>query len=137
ILLATAAVALGAMASPALAATGFTAQSYAGFGAESGGGAITGQKPESKLWYQDGSWWAAMLSPSAGGAHHIYRLTAGGWADTGVEIDPRPSTKEDVLSVDSTLYVLSRSPGGTAGPSSLRRYSYASGTYTLDSGFPV
>jgi hypothetical protein len=137
ILFAAAAVALGAMASPALAATGFKAQSYAGFGAESAGGAITGQKPESKLWYQDGSWWAAMLSPSAGGAHHMYRLTAGGWTDTGIEIDSRPATKEDVLSLDSTLYVLSRSPGGSAGPSQLRRYTYAGGTYTLDPGFPV
>lgn len=118
-------------------AAGFQAQSYAGFGAESTGGAITGQKPESKLWFNDGSWWAAMVSPVASGAHTIHRLVGTSWQDTGVLIDARSATKEDVLSLGSTLYVLSRSAGGTSGPSMLRRYTYAAGTYTLDAGFPV
>src|SRR5436309_7522670 len=53
---------------------GFKDHSYAGFDAEKTGGAITGQKPESKLWYNAASWWAAMLSPAAAGAHTIWRL---------------------------------------------------------------
>jgi len=118
-------------------AAGFQAQSYAGFGAESTGGAVTGQKPESKLWFNDGSWWAAMVSPAASGAHTIHRLVGTSWQDTGVLIDARSATKEDVLSLGSTLYILSRSAGGTAGPSQLRRFTYAAGTYTLDPGFPV
>jgi hypothetical protein len=135
----TAIVVIGVLAVPSVAgaATGFKDQSYAGFDAEADGGAITGEKPESKLWYQDGRWWAAMLSPSAGGAHDIYTFMGSGWADTGVQIDPRPQTKEDVLSLGSTLYVLSRSPSSSAGPNSLRRYTYSAGTYVLDAGFPV
>jgi hypothetical protein len=131
--------AVGAFAppSPASATIGFRAQSYAGFGAEASGGPITGSKPESKLWYQDGTWWAAMLSPSSSGAHHIYQLDSGAWVDTGVLIDPRPASKDDVLPVGAAIYVLSRSPDATSGPNLLRRFSYASGAYQLDAGFPV
>ncbi len=57
--------------------------------------------------------------------------------DTGVLIDPRPASKEDVLPVGSTLYVLSRSPDTTAGPNLLRRFTYAGGGYQLDAGYPV
>jgi hypothetical protein len=123
-------------ATPAQAAqVGFKAHSYAGFGAEVTGGDLTGQKPESKLWHHDGSWWAAMLSPGGNGSHRIFRLQGNDWVDTGVVVDPRSATKEDVLSLGTTLYILSRSGDGT--PNRLRRYTYAAGTYHLDPGFPV
>jgi hypothetical protein len=115
---------------------GYQGNSYAGFGAEDAGGQITGQKPESKLWFHDGVWWAAMLSPTALGSHTIHRLDGTTWVDTGVPIDQRPATKEDVLSAGSTLYVLSRAPK-YQGPNRLRRYSYTGGAYHLDPGFPV
>jgi hypothetical protein len=120
----------------ASAAVGFRAHSFAGFSAESSGGAITGQKPESKLWFHDGAWWGAMLSRSRSGAHTIHRLSNDAWVDTGVVIDTRPATKEDVLSVGSTLYIVSRGTS-SIGDSQLRRFTYGSGTYRLDSGFPV
>ena len=122
---------------PARAATqiGFKDHSYAGFNAESSGGAITGQKPESKLWYDNGSWWAAMLSPAANGAHTIWRLGPTAWQDTGVVIDSRAYTKEDTLSLGTRLYILSRTDGG--GSNQLRRFTYSGGAYSLDSGFPV
>jgi hypothetical protein len=120
----------------ASAAVGHRAHSFAGFSAESSGGAITGQKPESKLWYHDGAWWGAMLSRSRSGAHTIHRLSNDAWVDTGVVIDTRPATKEDVLSVGSTLYIVSRGTS-SIGDSQLRRFTYGSGTYRLDSGFPV
>jgi PKD repeat protein len=116
--------------------SGFRSHSYAGFGAEDVGGRLTAEKPESKLWHHDGSWWAAMLSPADGGAHTIHRLTGNIWHSTGVTIDPRPATKEDVLHHGNTLYVLSRG-GGAIGSSALRRFTYANGAYTLDAGFPV
>jgi hypothetical protein len=131
-------LALLSFATMASAATqvGFKDHAYTGFNAEAAGGTITGQKPESKLWINAGKWWAAMLSPAAAGAHTIWRLDTGGWVDTGVVIDTRPATKEDVLSLGNTLYIASRAPSGQ-GSNSLRRYTYSGGTYTLDTGFPV
>jgi hypothetical protein len=121
---------------PAYAAVGFQAHSYAGFNAESSGGAITGQKPESKLWYHNGSWWAAMLSPAQNGAHTIWKLVGTTWTDTGTLIDGRASSKEDVLSLGNTLYIVSRS---SSAPNRLRRYTFnaGSGLYVTDGGFPV
>lgn len=125
---------VSAGAAHAAAQVGFKAHSFAGFGAESSGGAVTGEKPESKLWFHDGSWWAAMVSPTSGGAHTIWRLGQTGWTDTGVVIDSRPASKEDVLAAGSTLYVASRA---ASGGNKLRRFTYASGAYQLDQGFPV
>jgi len=133
--LACGAVALATSAG-ASAATGFRAQSYAGFGAESAGGAITGQKPESKLWYANGSWWATMLSPTTGGGHDVYQLTSSGWLDTGVLVDAEAATKEDVLWDGVHLYVLSRTPSSSE-PNRLRRFSWSGGAWQLDAGFPV
>ena len=123
---------------PAAAAvqSGFRGPSYQGFGAESEGGAITGQKPESKLWHQDDVWYASMVSATASGAHTIHRLSGTTWVDTGVAIDPRAASKEDILNTGSKLYVVSRALASSGG-AQLRRFSYSGGTYTLDSGFPV
>jgi hypothetical protein len=114
---------------------GFEAQSFAATSADSAGGAVTGQKPESKLWYAQGSWWAAMVVPTSG-AHDIYQLVAGNWVDTGVQIDSESTTREDVLWDGTHLYVLSRTPT-TSEPNRLRRFSFVHGAYQLDSGFPV
>ncbi len=127
-----------AMAVPGAAAAqvGFKAHSFAGLGAESSGGAITGEKPESKLWFNAGSWWASMVSPTNAGTHTIWRLAGDAWTNTGVVIDTRAASKEDVLSVGSTLYIASRASSGLGG-NKLRRFTYAGGSYTPDSGFPV
>jgi PKD repeat protein len=110
------------------------------------GGSPTGSKPESKLWFNGGSWWGSMFNPTAG-EHRIYKLnrTTGVWSDTGVAIDPRDSTRADALwdAASNKLYVASHvfttSGGSTSSGNAgrLYRYSYSSGTYTLDSGFPV
>jgi len=128
-------IAVGAVPAHAATQVGFKDHSYAGFSAEASGGAITGQKPESKLWYDNGSWWAAMLSPAANGAHTIWRLGSSAWQDTGVVIDTRAYTKEDTLSFGTRLYILSRTDG--SGSNQLRRFTYSNGAYSLDSGFPV
>ena len=39
--------------------------------------ALTGEKPESKLWWNDGSWWASMWSQPSSAAYHIFRLNLG------------------------------------------------------------
>ena len=114
---------------------GFEAQSFAATSANSAGGAVTGQKPESKLWYAQGTWWAAMVVPTSG-AHDVYQLVSGNWVDTGVQIDSESTSREDVLWDGAHLYVLSRTPTSSE-PNRLRRFSFVSGAYQLDSGFPV
>jgi hypothetical protein len=101
----------------------------------------TGEKPQSKLWYHDGRWWADMFS-SAARAHHIFVLNrqTQKWVDTGTALDNRPQTKSDCLWDGAHLYVVSG--GGLVATGAdldarLYRYSYASGAYRLDAGFPV
>ena len=111
-------------------------------------GSPTQTKPESKLWFADGSWWGDLYSPSAG-VHRIHRFDAGSdsWVDTGTTVDDRPNANADVLWHAATrkLYVASHvftTAGAPAPPSQsgrVYRYSYDPGTrsYSLDPGFPV
>jgi hypothetical protein len=109
-------------------------------------GEVTAEKPESKLWYNDGSWWGSLWS-NASSAYTIHRLDTGtqSWIDTGTELDPRQSSKADTLWDGQKLYVVSHRWDGVGQSASsgnrgeLFRYSYASGsqTYSLDAGFPV
>jgi PKD repeat protein len=120
---------------------GYQGPPYSGAGT-----APTADKPQSKLWFNDGSWWADMFKTNGtSGTWHIYRLnkTTETWTDTGVQIDNRPSTRGDTLWDGAHLYVASNvlaasSTSNASGqPARLYRYSYASGTYSLDKGFPV
>ena len=107
----------------------------------------TGEKPECKLWWNDGSWWGDLYNDAAQ-AHHIYRLDLASqtWIDTGTTLDERSSSKSDVLwdGTSGKLYVASHSFTTNAQPTPsswgrLFRYSYSAGskTYALDPGFPV
>jgi len=110
---------------------------------------VTAEKPESKLWWNDGYWWASMWSGNTSGAYHIYRLNwaTQTWIDTGVPLDTRIGTKADVLwdQAANKLYVVSHIWSGSGSTASagqrgeLFRYSYnaATDTYSIDSGFPV
>jgi len=108
--------------------------------------APTGEKPESKLWWNDDIWWGSMWDPSAN-EYRIYRLNSATetWENTGTSIDDRSTTKADALWDGDKLYVVSHvfdEGGGNAGPNEaarLYRYSYNTSTqeYTLDSSFPV
>jgi PKD repeat protein len=110
------------------------------------GGAASGEKPTSKLWFNDGSWWGVLFD-SVSRTHHIFRLdrTTQTWIDTGVRVDDRPKSRADVLWDGQHLYVgsalfASSSTAGTAGnPARLYRFRYdaTTKTYALDSGFPV
>jgi hypothetical protein len=111
---------------------------------------ITGEKPESKLWWNDGYWWGSLFNETAG-EYHIYRLDWGNqnWVDTGVALDARPGSKADILWDGTHLYVASHiytefskqlpDPGDSAEWGRLYRYSYdePTQTYSLDAGFPV
>jgi len=106
----------------------------------------SGSKPESKLWWNDGYWWASMWD-TVSQDFHIFKLDAfsQSWTDTGVTLDTRSKSRADVLWDGTRLYVASHifatssTSGKTANPAKLYRYSYdsAASRYTLDAGFPV
>lgn len=103
--------------------------------------APTSDKPQSKLWWNDGSWWADMWKSGSG--WHIHRLDRGTdtWVDTGVRNDSRNSTLADTLWDGEHLYIAShvvtKGVSKSGQQARLYRYSYSAGIYTLDSGFPT
>ena len=102
----------------------------------------TGEKPQSKLWFNDGIWWASMFNQSSE-EFHIYRYdrAAHTWSDTGTLIDERNSSKADTLWDGAHLYVASAGsqPTNSNHGARILRYSYDPATkeYTRDAGFPV
>jgi hypothetical protein len=111
--------------------------------------APTGEKPESKLWWNDGFWWGSLYNRDADN-YHIYWLDWGTqtWRDSGVVLDDRWDTKADTLwdATSNKLYVVSHlyrfDSSHDPNPldwGRLYRYSYDSEaqTYSLDGGFPV
>ena len=110
-------------------------------------GAPTTSKPESKLWFAHGSWWAVMAKPAGTNVdYHIYRLKLRPqrWVDTGVLVDDRASTRQDVLLasngkvlVASHKYVGSTSNTlpGVNDEMRLYRFSFVAGRYQPDGAF--
>jgi hypothetical protein len=102
----------------------------------------TGEKPQSKLWFNDGTWWASMFNRTVE-EYHIYRYDRAthAWSDTGTLIDERNSSKADTLWDGKHLYVATVGPqtANTSHAARILRYSYDPTTksYTLDPGFPV
>jgi Bacterial Ig-like domain len=125
-------------AAPARADTGYRDFSY-------GNGTVnspTGEKPQSKLWFNDGTWWG-LLFDAGTEDWYIYRFdqSTQTWSKTSTLVEPRSSARSDVLWDGSRLYVAS-APSNTQSPNQaaqLKRFSYdkASKSYTLDAGFPT
>ncbi len=112
-------------------------------------GSVTGEKPESKIWWNDGYWWGSLCNASGSG-YFIHRMDPAvqSWVNTGVAIDNRTSSNADALWDNKTqkLYIVSHvftNAGSATSTVSqwgrLYRYSYnaTSDTYSLDAGFPV
>src|SRR3712207_5986342 len=72
----------------------------------------TGEKPQSKLWFNDGVWWASLFDRSSE-EYRIYRYdwSAHTWSDTGTLIDERNTSKADTLWDGTHLYVVSAGSG--------------------------
>jgi hypothetical protein len=106
----------------------------------------TGEKPESKLWWNDGVWWGILWSTS-GNTYRIHRLDPATqtWMDTGTAVDDRPASRADAGWDGQYLYVVSHifsEEGAPAPPGhrgELYRFSYSASTksYRLNGGFPV
>jgi trimeric autotransporter adhesin len=120
---------------------GYQGPHYAGTGSQP-----TGAKPESKLWFNDGFWWAAMWDEVVR-ENFIFKLNPATqtWSSTGVKIDNRSGTRADTLWDQATgkLFVATHPYANHAEPTSLgaRLYSYSydalTDQYTLDSGYPA
>ena len=107
----------------------------------------TSDKPQSKLWWHGGSWWADMWTSGTG--WQIYRLDVASktWVSTGLTNDTRANTLADTLWDGTHLYIASHvvtvsgdtTPRASVSgqPAKLYRYSYSGGSFTLDSGFPT
>ena len=125
----------GAPADAAVETAGYSDFSYN----YSGVSKPTGEKPQSKLWFNDGRWWGSLFNPTAG-AYRIFwlDLSTQNWTDTGTALDNRPDTQADCMWDADTgkLYIAS---GGPSKDGRLYRYSYSAANkqYSLDAGFPT
>jgi len=107
----------------------------------SGTSAPTGQKPQSKLWFNDGIWWGNLFNSSSK-TFHIYRLdwATQTWSDTGTQLDTRSNATGDVKWDGTHLYEVSAVyTTSVSGSAKVWRFSYSTGSksYSLDAGFPV
>lgn len=97
--------------------------------------APTADKPQSKLWYADGTWWGLLVA--ADSTVRIHELMADHtWRDTGTVVDRRAGSTGDALWDGGKLFVASRH---ASTPLQVTRFSYdaAARTWSLDPGFPV
>jgi hypothetical protein len=95
-------------------------------------------KPQSKLWYTGGSWWALMVN-SGGSLAYIHELMPDHtWRNTGVQVDSRVNSTGDALwsAGDNTLYTASRATGSNL---QVNRFSYdpTSRSWAQSAGFPI
>ncbi|MGZ8527294.1 MAG: hypothetical protein ACXWWR_00735, partial [Candidatus Limnocylindrales bacterium] len=74
-----------------------------------GSGGISGSKPESKLWWNDGLWWGSLWD-DATQDFWIYKLDPGtdNWVKTAARLDDRKGTRADTLWDGTKLYVASQ-----------------------------
>jgi hypothetical protein len=140
------------VASSAFASTpvtvGYRDHTY-GFGASR----PTSDKPQSKLWYTDGSWFAGMFlyqtSPTAKSENRIWRLNGSthAWSLTSTVIDTRDESHADYYwdETAQTLWVASVNPPNRTNPIAaasdgirIYKYTYSAATnvYTAAAGFP-
>src|SRR5215218_9708610 len=75
-------------------------------------GPPTTSKPESKLWFNDGFWWAVMAKKVTAGdnEYHIFRLRLPPptWVDTGVLVADSNSIRKYVITTKSRLLIASK-----------------------------
>src|SRR3712207_5791626 len=73
----------------------------------------TADKPQSKLWFLDGSWWALMVADGTSTTTIHQLLPDHTWRNTGAVVDTRANSTGDALwsSRDSRLYVANRATG--------------------------
>ena len=87
----------------------------------------TQDKPQSKLWVKDGSWWGLLVSTAIGQVTIHELMPNHTWRDTGVVADTRPTSTADALLVGNDLFVASRSSSGSV---KVGKFTFTAGTRT-------
>ena len=150
-LLALGVLVLGLLAGSLVAPTGARSAAvevgYRDFSYSTSITAPTGQKPESKLWYADGTWWGALWNNTVRRLeiHRFNQATqaTNAWTATGTIIDTRRNSEADTLWDGSKLYVLThmKDTDTTATDLGLKfqRFGYSTSTkkYTLEASKTV
>jgi len=93
----------------------------------------TAEKPQSKLWYNDGAWWGVLFD---GNGHYIHKLSGGGWIkEQDGFLNSSDGDLADVLWDGEFLFVLM----ANVSTSKLFKFDYDQVTrsYQLLSGFPI
>ena len=96
----------------------------------------TADKPQSKVWYEDGSWWCILDDGQE--SSWFYRLEGKFWRKATFEdasVYRGSSTRADVLSASNSLYVLVWEAENTR--FFKYRYYKRDRSYSLEKGFPV
>jgi hypothetical protein len=141
-------VAVLAALAPAAHASGYRDFNYGTISAP------TADKPQSKLWFNDGSWYGTMWNKNyvapggttASGRFEIHKLTWQGstqsWSSLGVGADTRRTSYSDAYSDNNHVWIASAVTTGSPDLDTgikLYRYTYNAGakTYALDSGYPL
>ena len=98
----------------------------------------TQDKPQSKVWFTDGSWWGGLFTDGDNRIHR-YNASTHQWTDTGVTVDPRNSSHADYLwdGATNSLYVASVNGDSDADPILVYKLNYnaSTDTYSHDSAF--
>jgi PKD repeat protein len=132
-------IAVPTAASAATGDVGFVGAAY------TGATNPTADKPQSKMWFADGRWWANMFDPVSAD-WHIYYLNRATekWIDTKVAVDTRPATSSDALWDGQFLYIgthgirTGSNASSATTPMRLYRYTFNNTTkqFVASSGFP-
>ena len=102
--------------------------------------APTEDKPQSKVWFADGFWWAGMFVDGSDDYRiHKYNASSHTWAATPTIVDERNSSHGDYLwhAATNSLYVASVNGDTDVAPILVFKFTYdpASDTYALDPDF--
>lgn len=116
---------------------------YRDFSYSSSISAPTGDKPQSKLWHNDGSWWGVLYNATTKN-WEVFRFDRASqtWTTTGTAVESRKPVQADVLWSGGKLYVMfhvKATSSLTDVRITMTRLSYdsQSRTYAVDAGFPV
>lgn len=112
------------------------ATTYAGFGYDAPVTSPTKDKPQSKLWFQDGAWWGLMVNASTEQVHVFELLDDHAWRDTGAVADDRETSTADAFWDQDKVWIASRTRDGQVRIVCMR-YEPTGRTYVVEPGFPV
>ena len=101
----------------------------------------TAESAQSKLWFNDGNWWATLVDPTSGELR-IGRLDwpTQSWQDTGTLVDDRVGVRTDVIWDGTHLTIIAAGPRPTPGQAArLIRFHYDAKAhrYGVDPDFPI